>query len=157
MIFAMRKKIHNVLSDLPFFPLSEQKAHLFPIGMVKSLDFIDFPRKITIFPEGTRSRDGKLGRPKPGVGILSKIHNAVVVPVYISGSADLLKQLFRRKLEVQFGNILTFDAVDFSDAKDEKEIYRKILLFCSIHGIVTGCPCHKLCHKPSYKRKAFHE
>jgi len=96
-------------------------------GVLKLLgEALDKGYGINIFPEGTRSRDGKLGKPRPGVGVLSKNHNAVVVPVYISGSSDLRKQFFKRKLVIKFGNPLDFKAQNFSDSKNEKEIYREI-------------------------------
>lgn len=81
---------------------------------------------ITIFPEGTRSRDGKLGKPRPGVGILSKNHKSVVVPVFISGSSKIIRQVFKRKLAVQFGEPIQFESDFFADTADDKEAYRKI-------------------------------
>lgn len=47
---------------------------------------------IVIFPEGTRSKDGRLGRPKPGVTMLASREHVPVVPVGISGSDDFLQK-----------------------------------------------------------------
>lgn len=47
---------------------------------------------IVIFPEGTRSKDGRLGRPKPGVSMLASREHVPVVPVGISGSDDFLQK-----------------------------------------------------------------
>jgi len=41
---------------------------------------------LVVFPEGTRSPDGKLGRPLRGVGLLAKRAKVKVVPVYLEGS-----------------------------------------------------------------------
>lgn len=96
-------------------------------GVLKLLGHaLDNGYGITIFPEGTRSKDGKLGNPKPGVGILSKNHDAIIVPVFISGSSDIYKQIIKRKLKVQFGEKLRINAKDYSDEFDDKDVYRKI-------------------------------
>ena len=47
---------------------------------------------ICIFPEGKRSADGLVDRPKRGVGMLSHECRAPIVPVYISGANDLLSR-----------------------------------------------------------------
>jgi 1-acyl-sn-glycerol-3-phosphate acyltransferase len=41
---------------------------------------------VLIFPEGTRSSDGRLGPMKPGVGMIAVRYQAPVLPVYIWGS-----------------------------------------------------------------------
>lgn len=44
--------------------------------------------KILIFPEGTRSSDGSIGKIKPGVELLSKLTSCPVIPVYIHGAKE---------------------------------------------------------------------
>lgn len=46
-------------------------------------------RPIAIFPEGTRSRDGKLGPAKPGAALLAIRSGAPLLPVAISGTERL--------------------------------------------------------------------
>ncbi len=46
-------------------------------------------RCVLMFPEGTRSRDGALGRFKPGFTLLAKKTGAAVVPVAIEGMHDI--------------------------------------------------------------------
>jgi 1-acyl-sn-glycerol-3-phosphate acyltransferase len=43
-----------------------------------------------IFPEGSRSRDGKMARFKPGLGMLVAETPAPVVPCFIAGTFDAL-------------------------------------------------------------------
>lgn len=43
-------------------------------------------RAVLLFPEGTRTRTGRLGEVKPGVGLIAVRSNAPVLPVYIWGS-----------------------------------------------------------------------
>jgi 1-acyl-sn-glycerol-3-phosphate acyltransferase len=45
---------------------------------------------VAILPEGTRSFDGVMGRPKPGVSLLATRTGAPVLPVGISGTDQLL-------------------------------------------------------------------
>jgi 1-acyl-sn-glycerol-3-phosphate acyltransferase len=45
---------------------------------------------LLVFPEGTRTRDGRLGPGKAGIGMLAAQAGAPVVPVYVSGSARAL-------------------------------------------------------------------
>jgi 1-acyl-sn-glycerol-3-phosphate acyltransferase len=47
---------------------------------------------MVIFPEGTRSQDGRLGRPKPGVSLLASRGGVPVLPVGISGTDDFLRR-----------------------------------------------------------------
>lgn len=47
---------------------------------------------LVIFPEGTRSPDGKMGEFKPGSFKLATKAEALIVPVTISGSFDIMKK-----------------------------------------------------------------
>ncbi len=51
---------------------------------------LDEGRIVAILPEGTRSFDGVLARPKPGVSLLATRTGAAVLPVGISGTAQLI-------------------------------------------------------------------
>lgn len=43
-----------------------------------------------IFPEGTRARDGELGRFRPAIGYLALSDGIDVVPMYLGGTHDVL-------------------------------------------------------------------
>lgn len=45
---------------------------------------------LLVYPEGTRSRTGKLGRFKPGIGLLARATGRPVVPVHVEGSLRVL-------------------------------------------------------------------
>jgi 1-acyl-sn-glycerol-3-phosphate acyltransferase len=45
---------------------------------------------LLVFPEGTRTRDGRLGAGRAGVGMLAAQAGVPVVPVYVKGSAQAL-------------------------------------------------------------------
>lgn len=78
------------------------------IGAVKkSLKVLEKGRVLAIFPEGTRSRTGRLKRAKPGVGLLVFKAKVPVVPVYIEGSFQAqprgIKTLRRHPIRVYIG------------------------------------------------------
>lgn len=45
---------------------------------------------VVIYPEGTRSRSGKMGRPKPGFVKLAMKANVPIVPIAMQGTYDIL-------------------------------------------------------------------
>jgi 1-acyl-sn-glycerol-3-phosphate acyltransferase len=57
---------------------------------------------VVIFPEGTRSSDGKLQPFKPGLFSLALHSGVPIVPVSINGSKDIVK---KGSLRVNFGKI----------------------------------------------------
>jgi len=54
----------------------------------KAIDILKQGRGICLFPEGTRSRDGKITPFKPGFGLLCRRGAAAVVPVVIDGAFE---------------------------------------------------------------------
>ena len=69
---------------------------------------------ILIFPEGTRTRPGSLGRPKRGVGRLALETGAPVVPVALIGTEAVRKgwRIRPKKIRARIGRPLTFPKVD---------------------------------------------
>ena len=49
---------------------------------------------VLAFPEGTRSRDGLMKPPKPGIGMLARLAGVPVVPLYIKGSFKMSRRPF---------------------------------------------------------------
>ncbi|MDE0299816.1 MAG: lysophospholipid acyltransferase family protein [Candidatus Poribacteria bacterium] len=75
---------------------------------------------VLIFPEGTRSKDGNLGKARDGVSFI--IHNADVpaIPVYLAGANCLMprrsKWVRPAKLSTHFG-----PPIDFSEARETED------------------------------------
>ncbi len=51
---------------------------------------------ILLFPEGTRSLDGNIARPLPGVGMIASQGKVPIYPVYVRGTCRIWLSLFRR-------------------------------------------------------------
>ncbi len=70
---------------------------------------------LIIFPEGARSRDGKPGRFKPGIGMIVAGTDIPVYPCHIQGSFEVLppgKSVPRpKKITVRVGDPLRFEKV----------------------------------------------
>ncbi len=67
-----------------------------------------------IYPEGTRSRDGRLYRGRTGVGWLALTADVLVVPVALIGTEKIQpvgsRRLHMHRITVRFGAPLRFDA-----------------------------------------------
>ena len=62
---------------------------------------------VVIFPEGTRSRDGKFLPPGAGVARLAANGRAPVLPVYISGSNQIRRSMLRQvPVGISFGSAM---------------------------------------------------
>jgi 1-acyl-sn-glycerol-3-phosphate acyltransferase len=82
---------------------------------------LDAGNVLTVFPEGTRSRTGQLGDPKPGVAMLATRTHAPILPVGISGTDRFLGRGSRfpkigARIVVRVGQPFTVD-VDKSKAR----------------------------------------
>jgi glycerol-3-phosphate dehydrogenase len=69
---------------------------------------------VLIFPEGTRTRPGSLGKPKRGVGRLALESGAPVVPVAVIGTEDVRRgwRIRPRKVRIRAGRALRFPQVE---------------------------------------------
>lgn len=71
---------------------------------------LDQGEMVLIYAEGGRSRSGRLGEPKPGIGRIALESGVPIVPVAIHGSAAVRrwKRLRFPKVTVQFGEPISF-------------------------------------------------
>ena len=56
----------------------------------KAVALIKEGKVVVIFPEGSRSLDGRLQSPKPGIGMIVAQTGCPVVPAYLKGTYDVL-------------------------------------------------------------------
>ncbi|MDE6727953.1 MAG: 1-acyl-sn-glycerol-3-phosphate acyltransferase [Oscillospiraceae bacterium] len=92
----------------------------------KAIESLAEGRTFIIFPEGTRSKDGELGRAKSGVSIIAVRANAPVIPVFVKYG----RKKFRRNALISIGEVIPkeeFEAADITDKRAIHAISNKIM------------------------------
>jgi len=91
--------------------IRKSRAHRSALKAV--LKQLDRGRKVVVFPEGTRSYDGRLQTPERGISLLAHKSRAPVIPAYISGTHRVLPRgglrIRLHPISVSFGPPLRFD------------------------------------------------
>lgn len=100
------KIVGSAISYLNAFPV--KRGGFDNAALKKSLNALEKQGTLIMFPEGTRSRTGKMLPFKRGIGYVVSKTRPVVVPVYIYGSNKLKERLFKRGgVIMQVGEPLT--------------------------------------------------
>ena len=83
---------------------------------------------VVMYSEGGRSRSGKLGEPKPGIGRLALETGAPVVPTAIAGSAKVRNwmRLQFPKVTVQYGDPIRFEPVE-SPTREQSQAASEVI------------------------------
>jgi 1-acyl-sn-glycerol-3-phosphate acyltransferase len=83
---------------------------------------------VGMYCEGGRSRTGRLGEPKPGVGRLALESGVAVVPVAIHGSLGVRgwKRLRFPKVTIQYGEPIAFPLTDSPSREQQLEAAQSI-------------------------------
>lgn len=106
------------------FPVTRGKGDTTAIDT--SLEKLEMGRNLVIFPEGTRSKDGRVGKGKTGVALIAAMAQVPVVPVGINFEGELK---FRRKIVVRFGKVIAPEdlAVKSTNPRELKVLKNKIM------------------------------
>ena len=98
-LFHGKKFFVWIIKKFGAFPVERGKGDMEAINT--SFEKLNAGRNLVIFPEGTRSRDGKVGRGKTGVALIAAVAQCPVIPVGINYQGEKLK--FRKKVVIRFG------------------------------------------------------
>lgn len=99
-IFFMAKK---ELFKIPVFGYILKSLNAFPVNrgapdrkaIKRALEVLEGEKVLGIFPEGTRSKDGILKEPEPGIGLLAtKVKDVALVPIAIKGQYKFFSSIF---------------------------------------------------------------
>ncbi len=106
-------------------------------------ELLDEGWNLLLFPEGTRSRDGSIGKPRSGAAVIAAMHDLDIVPIYVHGTHDAMppgqnwpkrlpgKGMSRRhKIEVRFGEPIRPQGID-----DRKRAMREVRDFWERKGL----------------------
>ena len=129
-----------------FFGWLIRKLGAFPVtrgagdnGVIETAEqYVRSGRVLMIFPEGTRSKDGRVGRGKTGVALIAAQTGAPVVPVGITFTGKLH---FRSKIVVRFGKpIQAAELALGEDPKPRELAALKTRIMTEIKGLVDEPP-----------------
>lgn len=117
----------------PIFTWLIKKLGAFPVkrgakdssAIDNALESLKRGRIFIIFPEGTRSKDGELGRAKSGVTLIAAQAKVPVVPVFIKYG----RKRFRRRCVISIGERISADTfdVDITDKRQLKAVSAEIM------------------------------
>lgn len=122
-----RNKIIAILfRKLGGFPI--RRGQIDRSAMKEAVRRLKAGRMLSYYPEGTRSKNGRLQKPKAGIGRIVVESGVVVVPVYIHGSHR--PKPFRQVM-IHFGKPIDFKME--IDAAEKERVHTKIL-YATISG-----------------------
>jgi 1-acyl-sn-glycerol-3-phosphate acyltransferase len=94
----------------------------------KAITLIKQGKIVVIFPEGSRSLDGRLGEAKAGLGMIVAETGCSVVPAYLDGTFEVLPTGSKRPrfhpVTVRFGDPLYFPKSD--QEAESKKFYKEV-------------------------------
>jgi len=126
-------------------PLDRRSGNGAGSGQTEHLDrLIRDGGSLLLYPEGTRSRDGRVARLRSGAALLATEHDLPIVPIYVSGTRAAMPRgrhwmVFkagrpgpRHPIEVRFGNPIVP-----RDGERLSEVMERVRLFLAECGANT--------------------
>ncbi|MBQ8928494.1 MAG: 1-acyl-sn-glycerol-3-phosphate acyltransferase [Oscillospiraceae bacterium] len=110
-----------LIRSLGAFPVERGKGDTAAIE--RAIDNVKHGTNLLIFPEGTRSRDGRVGRGKTGVGLIAAKAGADVIPVGINFKGKLH---FRSRITVRIGQPIEASRLALAGELSDRELLRTL-------------------------------
>ncbi len=89
-----------------------------------SADCIRNGKNLLIFPEGTRSKDGRVGKGKSGVALVAARVRADIIPIGINFEGEKLH--FRSKIVVRIGEPIPAESLPDTEHLSERELLKTL-------------------------------
>jgi len=100
--------LSNLVTYLNAFPVNRDIIDRSTFNI--ALNILKNENVLALFPEGTRSTDGKIKEGKKGVGFISILSGAPIIPMVITGSNKIIqkphKRVFFPKIKMEIGDII---------------------------------------------------
>jgi len=100
--------LSNLVTYLNAFPLNRNAMDR--KSFKTSLNILKYNNILGLFPEGSRSEDGTVGEGKKGIGLISILSDAPIIPIAISGSNKIIQKPHKRayfpKIKVIIGDVI---------------------------------------------------
>ena len=97
-------------------------------AMKKAVQLLKQGKALLIFPEGTRSQTGEIQDAQPGIGYLSVLSGAPILPAYVKGTDIAMPKGSRSikltRVSVYFGNLIEPEKLKL--ASDRKEACQQL-------------------------------
>ncbi|MCD7823357.1 MAG: (d)CMP kinase [Oscillospiraceae bacterium] len=124
-------KIANALKVFHAFPVKRGKSDKSAIRT--AIKWLDRGYNLTIFPEGTRSKDGKLGTFKSGVAFVASEANADVLPVGITKRKTRFGRIF---LTVRFGKLIPYYKLKVNSLSSSELRHSRDIILNEVKGLI---------------------
>ena len=143
-----------IMPKLNVYPIQKGKPDLASIRY--TLEKLESGYPVGLFPEGTRSKSGRLLPGEPGVALLIKKSGVPVVPMVIIGANKMLpvgaKRIYRARLKTVFG-----DPIFFTPDCSREEIIREVMRSLARLLTENGIPMKAAEDLPEEERNALLE
>lgn len=101
------------LFKIPLFGILIKKLYAFPVrrgaadrsAIRTAIQLLKDGRCLGLFPEGTRNKNGTIGKPEPGVALIAVKAGVPIIPTAVIGTNKLLGPF-----EVRYGKAILFDS-----------------------------------------------
>lgn len=128
-----------LMEELKAFPVDRSIADTGALR--RAIEILKEGFTVVIFPEGTRSRDGRMLPGKPGISLIASASGAPVVPAFIWGTDHPLRAFLRRgaPFSVDFGDPIPSGKLsDIRKAEGAKAVADEIMRSIERIGVNAG-------------------
>jgi len=137
---SMSRQVHYMAKEelfrVPILSAWMHSVGSFPVrrgtadrrALKRAIELLNEGKVVCIFPEGTRSPDGKLQDPELGIGLIALKSRTPVVPALVIGTDKALppdsKRLHFHPIRIIYGRPLTFP--DLYEARESRQVLEEV-------------------------------
>ncbi|MCD8005811.1 MAG: 1-acyl-sn-glycerol-3-phosphate acyltransferase [Oscillospiraceae bacterium] len=124
-------KIAHALKIFHAFPVKRGKGDRSALNT--GIEYLNRGYNLTIFPEGTRSKDGKIGSFKSGVSFIASEADADVLPIGITRRKTRLGRTF---LTVRVGKLIPYYKLKVNSLSSSELRHSRDIILNEVKGLV---------------------